>query len=59
MSLSAQVAVVAKLAKQEATQYKGKGVELKCDLCDAWLGYVFERDLSGSYFYCGDCGGGK
>ncbi len=30
-------------------------VELRCDICEAWIGYVFEKDLSGSYFFCGDC----
>ena len=30
-------------------------IELHCDICNAWLGYVYEENLTGSYFFCGDC----
>lgn len=42
-------------AREIARERKKNAVELYCDLCGAHIGYAFENDLKGSYFYCGDC----
>lgn len=41
--------------KAQAEAHINDAVELSCCACGAWIGYVYERDLSGSFFYCGDC----
>jgi uncharacterized protein YbaR (Trm112 family) len=28
---------------------------LECDICDKVLGYVYDWDLQGNYFYCEEC----
>jgi hypothetical protein len=34
----------------------GDGIEaLTCDICGKPVGYVYDFDLQGNYFYCAEC----
>lgn len=38
--------------------HREQATELNCDKCNSLIGYVYECDLNGSYFYCINCKGG-
>lgn len=41
-------------SKRYHIQYAQK---LTCDKCGAHIGYAYDGDLNGSYFYCNNCKG--
>ena len=46
-----------KIQQEDDVFHRQNATPLQCAVCGTHIGYVYESDLNGSYFYCEQCKG--